>query len=138
MKKCLEIIISVFVLAIGLSLPVAAQDATYSCGAYGAGDYSTHDCSEASEEVGKDVNTSTSSSGGSLKGGGVTSDGNSSEATSSSDKTETNSGKDLEGDVFSIIFAKLAVSWGWLVLFGGLLIVGVVIIGLVSRRLREH
>lgn len=142
MKKCIEIIISVFVLAIGLALPVSAQ-ATYSCGAYGAGDYSTNDCSEDNGggdggTTGGGTNTGSGESTTGGEGSAPQNDTNSGGDSGVPNKDETNAGKDPEGDIFAVIFAKLATSWGWLALFGGLLIAGVVLIGLIARRRRAN
>lgn len=126
MKKYLEIIASVFVLAIGLSLPVAAQDATYSCGTYGAGDYSTNDCATSS---GSSSETKTETSSSSRSGSG-----SSGSQSTDSVTEEVVSDSEPEGGLFAIVFAKLATSWGWVSVFVLLVIAGVVLIGVTRRK----
>jgi len=126
MKKYLEIIVSVFVLAIGLSLPVSAQDATYSCGTYGAGNYSTNDCATSGGDGSSEREMSSSGRSG-LGGlsGGQNTDGVTEESTADPEP---------EGGLFAIIFAKLATSWGWVSIFVLLVIAGMVLIGVTRRR----
>lgn len=138
MKKCLEIIVSVFVLAVGLSLPVAAQDATYSCGTYGAGDYSTHDCATSSGGGATSGETETSSSSGGSSGmpsGGQSVDG---QAEGSTTEEGSKDDPEPEGGLFVIIFAKLAASWGWVTIFILLVIAGAVLIGVTRRKKKNR
>lgn len=143
MKKYIQAIISMVVLGLGVALPVAAQDATYSCGAYGAGDYSNHDCVPDSGGGSDDGNVSsgagTDDSSETMGGNGSSADGagTGNEEGSAADNKK-DSEKDLEGGVFSVVFAKLATSWGWVLLFGILIVVGVIIIGLTWRHRREN
>jgi hypothetical protein len=140
MKKGLEIIIAVFVVALGLSFPVAAQDATYSCGAYGAGDYSSQDCSSNDDDGGgQSPSDSGVDSSNVINGGGVASGGGEADVTDDDTSDNTANPKDKEdGDVFSVIFAKLAHSWGWVALFGLFVIAGVVLMGLAVRKKRSN
>jgi len=139
-KKYIGLATFVFAIIFTAMLPlqVYAQDATYSCGAYGAGDYSTSPCTKDSSTGGE---TSSGQPGSSSE---PTSDGSAQPSTAPSDEMNEGDEKQIDANqesdsgMFTIIFAKLATSWGWVVIFGILLIIGVVLIGWTWRQRRVN
>lgn len=138
MKRYLGVMLAVLVLVTGAVTPVAAQDATYSCGAYGAGDYSSNNCIEddggGGSASGDDTSQSQTPGSGSVDGV----DDDPSDTDTDSDAEEKPDDKSNETDTFVVAFAKLMSSWGWVVFFGLLLIAGAVLVGWTWRKKRSE
>lgn len=147
MKKSIKQIVIAVVLALGVLIPIsphvaAQEDATYSCGAYGAGSYSNNDCVEDVVDEGGGGATS-GGDGSNAAHDDVSPDGGSGSGDNEDDTSESESEPAAEevktdGNMFAVLFAKLAASWGWLVFFGLLIVAGMVILGVVGRRRKNR